>query len=144
MSVGVRFRETMQGQFIAHDGAAPASMVVHASVSAPSVRRLWLGEPMTLSGTVYIAHRLEATQTSGSIIVDLRDCRRIVYDLSWRDAEGRLGRFYGWKSLSITRLLRSWTELDGQVIEAGQLVGQARLRFDLSSLPQFLSSLRPG
>ena len=143
MSLGMRFQETMQGQLFPRDGAAPVTMTVNAFVQASSVFGMWQGEPMSLYGSVTIDDRLESTPASGHITIDLLQCRRIVYDLSWRDAEGHLGRFYGWKSIGIHRIVQRWTLLEGQVIQAGELLGQAQLRFALSSLPRFLASFRP-
>ncbi|MGB0592174.1 MAG: hypothetical protein ACPGU1_21025 [Myxococcota bacterium] len=143
MSLGVRFQETMRGQLVPRDGAAPSTMTVNAHVQAPSVFGMWRGEPMSLYGNVAIVERLEATPASGTITVDLLGCHRIVYELSWRGDDGRLGRFYGWKSLGFNHLVQRWTNLEGQVIEGGALLGDAQLRFALSSLPAFLASIRP-
>ena len=134
----------MQGQLFPRDGTAPVAMTIHAFVRAASVRGLWRGEPMSLHGSVTITDRQDTTAASGCITVDLLGCRRIVYDLNWRNDEGHLGRFYGWKSLGVDRVVQRWTQLDGQVIQAGELLGQAQLRFSLSSLPKFLASLRPA
>ena len=118
-------------------------MTVNAFVQASSVFGMWRGEPMPLYGSVAIADNLETTPTTGTITIDMLGCQRIVYDLTWRGEQGQLGRFYGWKTLGLRRLVERWTLLDGQVTLAGELLGQAQLRFALSSLPGFLASLRP-
>ena len=143
MSLGLRFEETMRGPLSPRDGGPPVTMTVNAFVQATSVFGMWRGEPMSLYGSVAIAELLETTPTTGSITIDMLGCQRIVYDLTWRDDQGSLGRFYGWKTLGLRRLVERWTVLDGQVTQAGELLGHAQLRFALSSLPGFLASVRP-
>jgi len=104
---------------------------------------MWLNNPMPLTGSMDIAGLVEGAPTTGTIELDLLGCQRLVYDLAWRDDEGVRGRFYGWKSLRVRHPLRSWTELTGQVLQGGALLGQGVLHFDLADLPAFLRSMRP-
>lgn len=143
MGVGIRFEETMRGHLAPLTGAERRRMTLHARVESPSLAGLWLNTPMTLTGTMELEGMGSAMPTTGTIEVDLLGCRRIVYDLGWRDADGAPARFFGWKSLSVRHLRQSVTELTGQVIEQGTLAGHATLRFDLADLPKFIGSLRP-
>ena len=132
----------MRGHLASLSGGAPREMVLHAAVQAPSLRRMWFNSPMTIDGLVTIEGMVAHAEAAGSLEVDLLGCRRVVYDLGWRDTEGALGRFFGWKSLDLRHPLRSTTELKGKVMRSGELVGHATLHFDLKDLPSFVRSFR--
>ncbi len=142
MSLGVRFEETMRGHLHPLDGAPPLAMSLSASVHAPRVLRLWRRIPMTLTGHMTLEGSATGAPTKGTISLEVRGLRRVIYDLSWRLDDGQLGRFYGWKTLSVRHFVRGWTELKGQVTQRGELMGQATLQFDLKDLPAFLRSMR--
>ena len=98
---------------------------------------------MQVTGHVTIAGHVTNATAEGAIELDLLGCRRVVYDLSWRNSEGLYSRFFGQKALRARRPIESWTTLKGHVHVGGALSGHATLRFDLRSLPAFLRTMRP-
>ena len=143
MTLGVRFEETMRGHLQPLGGGQARAMELRAHVHAPGLLEVWRRAPMPLRGQVSIEGLFERAPTSGSIQLELRGLHRVTYDLSWRHEGSPLGRFYGWKTLSLRHLVRGWTELRGKVTYDGALLGDAVLHFDLKALPAFVRSMRP-
>ena len=133
----------MRGHLAPATGSVPCTMTLQACVESTSIAGLWLSVPMPMTGSVDIDGLVEAAPMTGTLEVDLLGCQRIGYDVAWCGTDGVRGRFYGWKSLQLLSPLRSWTELTGKVVQDGELIGEAILRFDLRDLPAFLKTFRP-
>ena len=72
---------------------------------------------MQVTGHVTIAGHVTNATAEGAIELDLLGCRRVVYDLSWRNSEGLYSRFFGQKALRAQAIF-TWCYLpvkfDGQ------------------------------
>ena len=143
--IGIRFEETMSGTLRVADGAPPAERPFSFTVEARGRRlsHLWSGAPLDLSGVVDLAGSVSRVSVRGTLTVEPIGGRRLVYELFWRDGQRRPHRFFGKKDLTLRHPLASMTILRGTVYRAGDVLGDATLKFELRDLPEFLGSMRP-
>ncbi|MGM0578018.1 MAG: hypothetical protein ACQEXJ_19990 [Myxococcota bacterium] len=141
---GLRFRETMAGAMRPVDGGAPRRLSFTVSARARRLRHMVLGGPLRLEGTVTLEDDVTDAPAHGTLIIDPLRREHLIYEVMWRDADGRPHRFRGSKIRSLRAPVSSMTELHGRVYREGEVLGEATLAFDLSTLPAFLASMRPS
>lgn len=133
----VAFVETMRGT-VRDTGGVVRSVDFHVRASGGGRGRF------ALSGVVHAAPWAEETVASGTMEFALWP-PAIDYDVRFRAADGRELRLFGAKKPSLFRPLESMTVLAVTLAdEAGAVLAEGALRFDLMDLPGFLSSWLPA
>lgn len=139
---GLRFRETMTGAMSPADAGSTRRLSFEVTASARRLRHMILGGPLDLEGTISLEGSVEDAPATGTLTIDPLRRTHLTYELAWRDDDGRPHRFRGSKLRSLRAPVASMTELHGRVYDSGEILGDASLRFDLSTLPAFLGSFR--
>lgn len=139
------FTETMRGTWTPHDGSGRKTMWLRAEADANDAFAYLRRGTLMLNGKMHAEGLAEEAPASGKL--EVRPLSGYIgYDVSFRGDDGKLYRFVGHKSPSVTRLLKSMTTLPGEVLDAdGKVVGSAMLYFDLKNdLLPFLGTFRRG
>lgn len=143
--MGFEFRETMSGSY--HLTEAPdrelaisftIRAVVHDLLDFVRDRRAEIVGEVDVEG--FADHR----PMRGTLEIDPLLGRRLVYDFALTANDDRKVRFVGRKSVDLLRPLETMTTLPAQLLgPAGEVIGEARLRFDArSDLGKWLRSFR--
>lgn len=143
--IGLEFRETMAGSY--HLASAPAEELPMSFTIRARSRGLggFLRRPVTeIEGEVDAEGLADHRYLRGSLELDVLRTGTLVYDFRFTANDGRRCAFEGKKTLRPSDLLESMTVLPGRiVVEGGEEIGEALLRFDLrSDLLRFLRSFR--
>ncbi len=143
---GFQFDETMAGTYArvdAPDQPSPLSFTVRAH--SDSVLAALRTGTAYLRGTLRAEGLADDALAEGTIEIS-PGARRIRYELSFPGNDGEPYRFEGQKRLRLPNLVRSMTELQGDIINsAGGVVATAELAFDVrADLLPFLASWRPA
>jgi hypothetical protein len=138
------FREVMAGTIRLHGEAMDRSIRLTLVAEAERVPHPLADVPARLAGRVQIAGWADDPGATGTLRIAPVRARRIRYELEFSALDGRRLRLDGWKSTRLTQPVRSMTELPAVVVDSDhQVVGEARLRFDLrQELLPFLRSVR--
>jgi nucleoside-diphosphate-sugar epimerase len=144
-----RFSETMAGtarldQAASNGAGGERRFRFTVTARAASQLGFWVqGERLSLEGTADLDGLATTQPARGSLDLSPLSRRELVYELAFRSDRGEPMRFYGRKRISHLHPLRSWTTLQGALLQSGMPVGEATLRFDLPQLPRFVASYRP-
>jgi hypothetical protein len=128
-------------------GGSSLPMRLELGADLPEVFRPWGDTEGALRGRVHVPGWVDDAAATGTLRVAPIAARRIRYRLAFTTAEGRSVHLDGWKSISYRHPVRSMTYLPATLTdEEGQVVGEARLHFDLRhDLAGFLAGFRlPG
>jgi hypothetical protein len=119
-------------------------MRLELGADLPEVFRPWGDTEGLLRGRVHVPGWADDAAATGTLRVAPIAARRIRYRLEFTTAEGRAMHLDGWKSISYRRPLHSMTHLPATITdEEGEVVGEARLRFDVRhDLASFLTGFR--
>lgn len=141
--MGVSFFETMRGSLRDHAGRShPVDFEIKAE--ATHLGRLARCGELRISGVVRARPWADDAVLDGSLRVSPLARGELVYDFGFHDAEDRVYRFLGRKTLVWHRLLHSMTHLDGELSQEGKRVARGTLTFDLRELPDLATSLSAG
>jgi hypothetical protein len=143
---GFQFDETMSGTYArvdAPDRRRPLSFTVRAHTDS-ALSALKTGQ-VVLRGTIQAEGLAEGAPAEGTLEV-APGARRIRYELGFPGDDGQTYRFEGEKRLRLPNLMRSMTELTGDIVNgAGGVMATAELSFDVrADLLSFLASWRPA
>jgi len=138
----LQFDETMAGTVSTPDGPRAFSFTIRASSDAwvvfGGVEQMTLTGTASLEGVVDDAPLLDGS--SLEIGIPLHDYLR--YQVAFDGPDGARYRFVGQKTVRLLRLPSTMTTLHGQLFRDGVELGSGTLRFDLKTLPRFLSTWR--
>jgi hypothetical protein len=142
--VTTAFREVMAGTIRLAGEAMDRSVRLTLDVESPGLLHPFADVRARVTGRVQIAGWADDRTATGIMRIAPLRARRIRYELEFSTLDGRRLRLDGWKSVNPTRPVRTMTELPAVVVDADhQLVGEARIRFDLRrDLLPFLRSFR--
>lgn len=144
MAIGLYgFTETMRGTWTPLDGSGRRTMWFEAEADATSALAYARRGRLEMVGKLHAEGLAEEVPTRGILEVQPFS-RRIGYELDFKGDDGERYRFVGQKDLSLLRLAKSMTTLQGEVLAAdGRRLGTARLHFDLRrDLLPFLATFR--
>lgn len=136
------FAETMTGS--ARTGERERPMRMDLVADLPGILFPWSDLEGTITGRVVIDGLADDAHATGTLRVAPLAARRIRYRLDFTAGDGRRLHLDGWKSITMAHPVRSMTLLPATVTDdAGTVVGEARLRFDLRrDLARFLAGFR--
>jgi hypothetical protein len=143
---GFQFDETMSGTYARVDAPdRPRSLSFTVRAQTDSAARALRSGQAYLRGTIRAEGLADDAPTEGTIEVSA-SARRIRYELSFSGNDGECYRFEGEKRIRLPNLVRSMTELQGDIVNAaGGVVATADLAFDVrADLLPFLASWRPA
>jgi hypothetical protein len=146
MSVGFEFRETMSGSYHlvdAPDRELAISFTIRAVVH--DLLQFVRDRKAEIVGEVDVEGFADHRPMRGTLTIDPLLGKELVYDFEFPANDDRRCRFSGKKSVDFLRLLETMTTLPGQLLgPKGEVVGEARLRFDArSDMAKWLRSFRP-
>lgn len=140
---GVQFDENMYGTFhpVAKPGD-PRPFMFHVSATAPSLRRVILGDGrMDTSGYVQADGFATRAPLSGQLVIRPLLGRFIRYEFEFTANDGARYRYAGEKTIRHLKPKQSWTTLPGSIYDAGGAkIYDSESRFDLTELLPFLRS----
>lgn len=140
--MSLQFDETMAGTVATAQGPRAFSFHVRAFSDASGVfggaERMALTGSATLEGVAEAAPLLDGS--SLEIGIPYHDYLR--YQVAFEGRDGARYRFVGQKTVRLLRIVRTMTTLHGQLFRDGVEIGSGTLRFDLKTLPRFLSTWR--
>ncbi|HEU4421957.1 MAG TPA: hypothetical protein VFR67_05380 [Pilimelia sp.] len=126
------FREVMAGTVRLRGEAMDRSIRLTLAVESPGLPHPLADVRARAIGRVQIAGWADDQNATGTVRIAPVRARRIRYELEFTTLDGRRLRLDGWKSTKLTRPVRTMTELPAVVVDPdNQVVGEARLRFDL-------------
>ncbi|MBI4951365.1 MAG: hypothetical protein HY908_04985 [Myxococcales bacterium] len=136
----VGFRETMTGGYGLGDDHVGAPMSFTLSARAATLGALVRRRSLDLSGELDAVGFADHRPLRGELSFPRPGIIR--YDFGFPNNEGVACRFFGEKKVRLLDLLRTMTELDGDIRDAsGRRLGRARVRFDVrNDLGRFLRS----
>jgi len=139
--MGVSFFETMRGQAVYTDGRA---QLFELEVKASSSLRHFLRTGHArLTGVVRAPPWADEAAATGSIRIRPFLGRSIDYALEFGGDDESRYSFVGHKDLNKLNPVTAMTELVGEVLHDGSVIGRATLYFDLHELGSFLRSWAP-
>jgi hypothetical protein len=140
--MSLSFQETMSGTADTPDGRRHFHFTVTAA--SPTALALVGWAPLALAGTATFEGVVtDAPLLPGSMLEIGPPLHRFLrYQVHFRDAAGDVYRFFGQKTVYLTRLPRTMSTLEGRVYRNGDDLGAATLRFDFKDLVPFLGSFR--
>jgi hypothetical protein len=146
MSIGFEFRETMSGSYHLLDAPErerAISFTIRAAVHG--LLRFLRDRKAEIVGEVDVEGFADHRPMRGSLTIDPVLGKELVYDFTFPANNDRPMRFYGKKSVEFLRPLATMTTLPGQLLgPGGEVVGEARLRFDArSDVGKWLRSFKP-
>ncbi len=138
----LRFDETMSGEVAAREGSRHFEFTARAVSDSLLAIVGW--RPLVLEGTATLEGAAERAELlpGSRLEIGLPLHRYLRYQVHFRGPAGDLYRFFGEKTVSPLRPLRTMTTLEGRLFRNGAEVGRATLRFKLRDLPAFLGSFR--
>ncbi|MCC6521836.1 MAG: hypothetical protein IT373_04180 [Polyangiaceae bacterium] len=136
----VGFRETMTGGYGLGDDDVGAPLSFTVSAHAPTLGALVRRRSLELAGELHAAGFADHRPLRGELSFPRPGIIR--YDFGFPNNDGVACRFFGEKRVRLLHLLRTMTELDGDLRDAsGRRLGRARVRFDIrNDLGRFLRS----
>jgi hypothetical protein len=138
------FHEVMAGTVRLAGEQSDRTMRLTLAVESPGLLHPLADAAATLTGRVEIEGLADDPAATGAMRIAPIRARRIRYELSFSTLDGRPLRLDGWKSVRFDKPVRTMTNLPAVVLdEDGEVVGEARLRFDVrQELWPFLRSFR--
>ncbi|MEV6315797.1 hypothetical protein [Streptomyces sp. NPDC051776] len=142
MSRGTTFAETMIGTVRLAGEDAPRPMRMDLEVRADELMLLHRTTDARVTGRVRIAGVADDPYATGELEISPLARRRIRYRIRFT-AEGRSYAVDGWKSIALSRPLKSMTVLPFTLFADGETAGHGTLRFPVTTgLLPFLTSFR--
>lgn len=138
----LQFDETMAGTVSSPEGPKAFSFRIRASSNA---RGVFGGvEQMALTGTASLEGVVDGAPIleGSSLEIGIPFHNYLRYQVAFEGPDGARYRFVGQKTVRLLRVVRTMTTLHGQLFRDGMEVGAGTLRFDLKTLPWFLSTWR--
>jgi hypothetical protein len=137
-------REVLTGTLRLAGEAADRPLRLALRVTAPGAVHPLADLRAAVAGRVEVPGFADDPDAAGELHIAPLRGRRIDYRLGFTALDGRRLRLDGGKAVALRRPVHSMTRLRVRVLdEAGQVVGDAALRFDLrTELVPFLASLR--
>lgn len=134
--MNIAFVETMRGFITPKSGpSTPVDFNVRASGGA--------GGRFTLTGVVHAGPWIEETTCEGTLHISAIPAR-LAYDVRFKTADGHALRLHGAKKPSLLSPIKGMTVLPIALSdEAGTVLAEGEMRFDLTELPGFLASWLP-
>ncbi|MEZ4399635.1 MAG: hypothetical protein R3B06_06435 [Kofleriaceae bacterium] len=130
--MGFGFAETMQGTWHRADDGEVGRFAFTVKVSSGPLAGFQRTRLATMSGTVDVAGLATRQPLAGTMELRPWLGRRIRYRFEFTGDDGERYGFDGQKDIRWLDARRTWTELPGEITDAGgRLVGTAKARFDL-------------
>ncbi|MEU6285066.1 hypothetical protein [Streptomyces sp. NPDC047028] len=142
MSPSTTFEEFMLGEVHLDGEESPRRMRLDLSVCTQELMLLHRTTDARATARVRIAGLTDDPHATGAIEISPLTKRRIRYRVVFT-AQGSRYSFDGWKSISLSRPLKSMTVLPFTLLKDGKLAGRGTLRFPVTTeLLPFLASFR--
>lgn len=137
------FTETLRGSYFrveTPDDVRLCEVAVQVRMSRP--RALERRFEAVMTGSATFDGLAAAAPIDGQVVFELLRPRRVTYEFTFADQDGKTLRFRGAKHPSLMRPLYSATSLWGSLFDGQQAIAMIRLHFDLRrDLVAFLQSL---
>jgi hypothetical protein len=135
----------MSGHWRPEAGGPEQPMAFTIRAHAGKILRHLFDHKADLEGRLQTAGFAEDVPISGELIINPVLGRKIRYQFAFTADDGKRYRFAGQKDVQFLDVVRTMTELPGEILdEHGGVVGRAELKFDTNDLPSFLASFRPS
>lgn len=139
---GFTFCETMSGTYTREGKERPFAFQATAAVD--DIVRFSRDRKARLTGFVDADGLAANAPMEGELLLDPILGQVIGYRFDFKGADGKRYEFAGEKNVKMLNLVESMTTLPGQVKDdAGNLVAEAKVFFNLKDLLAFLGSFRP-
>jgi hypothetical protein len=139
----LRFEETMTGTWTPSDGDATArAFEFTVTAVGKDMKRLAQEGRFQIQGRVRAQELAEDSELTGALEVHPITDRELLYAFYFKADDGRRLFYQGRKNISLKRLMKSMTTLNGVLYHGKEVVGTSVVHFDLSDIPSFLASFR--
>ena len=142
---GFEFKETMSGSWRREGSSEAQPMAFTIRAHAGRLLRHLVDHKAEIEGRLQMAGFAEDVPISGELTINPLLGKKIRYEFAFEADDGKRYRFVGQKDVQFLDVVRTMTELPGEILDQqGGVIGRADLKFDTNDLPSFLASFRPS